>query len=247
MKLAAIITEAYDLFAPYTIGKTLALCKACCITDAEEKALVDTPLREVSRDLLQGSYYESARNYSDQELWEMKHFLPRVLELVTKFEFPCHCTEITFTRLDLNQPEKWKPAELELLYNFSAAYFDKCLGSYPLPAGDSLSDILVMFGIAHFALEGLLEKWSSANTPASLMHLKDFMLHEASYSKDGSFKLTNPFSTSQVDAVFAAWLQNAQVKQALSTQLENRILNPQGLDEATLGEVSWAYDTLQAV
>ena len=244
MQLTEIISEAYALFAPYTIGKTLSVCKACCITDAEEAELVSTPLRQVSRTLLQNAYYESARNYSERELWEMKHFLPRVLELVSGFEFPCHSLEITFTRLDLNQPDKWPAAERQLLRNFATTYVANCLARYPLPEGVALTEILIMFGIAHFELPGLLAQWSGASSDASLLHFKEFMLHDASYSKTGAFTLTNPFTTTEVSAAFAAWLRDEQVKQAFLTRIESRLLNPQGLSEADTSELSWAYDIL---
>lgn len=245
--LPALVEAAYELFASYTIGRRLAVCTACCVTDAEVAELVSTPLRQVSRRLLQNAYYDSARNYSAQELWEMKHFLPRVLDLVSGFEFPAHSTEITFTRLDLDQPEKWAVAELDLLRRFAAAYLAQYLDIYPLPSHEALSDVLVMFGIAHFHLPDLLAQWSAASSEASLLHLKDLLLHESGYAKNGAFALTNVFATPPVNAAFAAWLQNEQVKQAFSVRLEDRVLAPQGLTDETIAELSLTYDILRTL
>lgn len=80
------------------------------------------PLRETSRDMLSKGYLCSACDQPRQENWEMKHFLPHVLELVSEFEMPCHSTEITFLRLDLDYPDYWKLVERELL-NASALAF----------------------------------------------------------------------------------------------------------------------------
>ena len=245
LKLADIVSDAYALFAPYTIGRTLAVCKACCITDAEEAELVSTPLRQVSRNLLQNAYYESARNYSDQELWEMKHFLPRVLELVSGFEFPCHSTEITFTRLDLNRLDMWQPAEVALLNDFALIFFASCLNSYPLPSGDGLDDILVMFGLAHLDLKPLLLAWENADTAASLQHLAQLLVYGIQDYGRRLPRLTNAFSEAYVDEVVIGWLQAAQVKQKFARQIEALILSDHNLSEEAASKVSWAYDILQ--
>ncbi|MGI4872422.1 MAG: hypothetical protein ACRYFX_14740 [Janthinobacterium lividum] len=244
--LNTLVKAAYELFAPYTIGKTLQLCKACCVTDAEEKALVETPLRQVSRDLMQNSYYESARNGSDRELWEMKHFLPRVLELVTNFEFPCHSTEITFTRLDLNKPEKWTGEEIRLLQDFALAFFNNCLIQYPLPSGDDLIDIVIMFGSAHFDLTDLLQAWENAATPASVLHLTRLVLYDVQNLGPKYAALVNPFSEKWVDKAVITWLQSEQVKQKFAQQLEVILLG-NTLDEETAAEVSMAYELLPTV
>lgn len=104
--LETLMEEAYSLFAPYTIGSTLCVCKACCVTDAEEQALVAAPLRQVSCELLQYGYFDSVCYHSDREHWELKHFLPRVLELVSQFEFPRFTPEVLFDRLDFDQPTR---------------------------------------------------------------------------------------------------------------------------------------------
>jgi len=108
MELNELIEKASKIFESYKIGKTLAVCKACCVTDDEEAELVNSPLRTTTSNILWRAYYESARNFSDRELLEMKHFLPRVLELVNNFDVPCHSPEIVFTRLGLHKPEQWK-------------------------------------------------------------------------------------------------------------------------------------------
>lgn len=124
----------------------------------------------------------------------MKHFLPRVLELVTQFEFPCHSLEITFTRLDLNQPDHWRPDERQLLAAFASAYFEVCLARYPLPAGDKLADILLMFGLAHFEVAPLLHAWETSRTVASLAHLTDLLVEGLSCSPPKPLQLSNPFT-----------------------------------------------------
>jgi hypothetical protein len=241
--LAELVEAAYKLFAPYTIGSTLSVCKACCVSDAEERELVSTPLRAVSRQLLDHAYYASARNYSDQERWEMKHFLLRVLELVTQFEFPCHSLEITFARLDLDQPSHWLPSERQLLAAFASAYFEACLVLYPLPTGDKLADILLMFGLAHFDLTPLLRAWETSDTVPSLAHLADLLVNEICYTPPKPLHLSNAFTMPYVDQQLAAWLNNPSVRARLLAQVEHAICY-QALPDDLATQASWAYDVL---
>ncbi len=209
-QLEEIIKNAYELFGNYNIGKTLVLCTACCVTDEEEKELVKTPLKKVSKQLLQGAYYQSARDFSEQELWEMKHFLPRVLELVNNFEFPCLSPEITFTRLDLNETEKWTKEEAELLKDFSLAYFRKCLSIYPLPTNpfpEKISSIIVMFGISYFDLKPILNEWTKMVNVESILHFKNLIFEDIKYEAQEPQKLKNSFSTPEVDKIVIDWLK----------------------------------------
>jgi hypothetical protein len=242
-KLHCIIEEAYDLFAPYTLGTSLDVCKVCCVSDKDEQTLLTTPLREISRDMLNNGYFCSAHGQSRQENWEMKHFLPRVLELISGFEFPCHSTEITFRRLDLDYPDYWKQAERELLDAYALAFFEHCLRRYPLPDGNALTDLVVMFGLAHFNLMPLLYAWASAGTEASMMHFVDFLAYELRIMSSGNVSLDNSFSDNLIDSQLAFWLSNPTVRATWARQLENALLHGQLLDEQAT-ETSLAYEVL---
>jgi hypothetical protein len=238
-----LIEAAYVLFAPYTLGATLSVCKVCCVSDAQEQALLRAPLREVSRQVLSDGLFTSAQDHSDQERWEMKHFLPRVLELATRFEFPVHSVEITFSRLKLDQPAHWPAAERQLLATFARTYFEACLARYPLPDGNQLTDIFIMFGQAHFELTPLLHSWATANSTTSLAHLADLLLYELEYTPPKAVKLRNPFATPHVDQQLRAWLSDPDVRATLGAQMEQVLLYQQLPDEEAT-HLSWAYDVL---
>lgn len=243
--LQQIIGKAYALFAPYTMGANLDVCKACCVSDAEERALLRTPLRTVSAAVLDAGYFSSARSGSEREHWELKHFLPRLLELVTQFDFPVHSTEITFSRLQLHHPAKWPAPERALLQHFAETFFTQCLGQYPLPDGTSLTEMLIMFGQGHFDLARLLTAWAAARTPSSALHTKDFLLREIHFGRLGGHELQNPFSEPHINAAVAAWLNEPSVPQQLAQQLAQHILPDSTLTDAPLTELSQAHEVLQ--
>ena len=244
--LPQIIDAAYELFAPYTVGATLDVCKVCCISDAEEQELLRTPLREVSAAVLDAGYFYSARSYSEREHWELKHFLPRLLELVAQFDFPMHSTEITFSRLELHRPAQWPAPERALLQTFAEVFFEGCLGLYPLPGGTSLTEMLIMFGLGHFDLTKLLAAWAAARSPSSALHTKDFLLLEVHFGQASLHELQNPFSEPHINAAVAAWLSKAPVPQQLAQQLEHHILHDSTMTDDSLTELSQAYEVLRA-
>ena len=243
--LQDIIDSAYELFAAYPVGATLEVCKVCCVNDAEEQELLRTPLRTVSAAVLDAGFLSSARSGSEREHQELKHFLPRLLDLVAQFDFPRHSTEITFSRLDLHRPAWWPAPERVLLQTFAEAFFAECLGQYPLPDGSSLTEILVMFGLGHFDLTQLLAAWAAARGQSSALHTKDFLLREIQLGRAGHHKLQNPFSEVHINAAVAAWLNEPSTPQRLASQLEHHIIHESTLDDAALNELSVAYEVLR--
>jgi hypothetical protein len=245
-ELHDIIEAAYKLFAPYTLGATLDVCKACCVSDAEEQELLRTPLRTVSATVLNAGFFYSARSGSEREHWEMKHFLPRLLELVAQFDFPMHSTEITFSRLELHRAAQWTDPERTLLQTFAEVFFVRCLGEYPLPGGASLTELLIMFGLGHFDLAQLLAAWATARSQSGALHTKDFLLREIQFGRTG-IQLLNPFSEPHINAAVAAWLNEAAVLQQLADQLEYRVIHDSTLSNDALNELSWAYEVLRTI
>ncbi|MDJ0365636.1 hypothetical protein QMK33_10775 [Hymenobacter sp. H14-R3] len=151
-------------------------------------------------------------------------------------------------RLDLDQPAAWagpklKP-ELELLAAFALAYFRQSLMQYPLPGGDSLESVLVMFGIAHFDLAPLLNAWATSDNPASLLHLKDLLIYWVEPEPDGSAQFTSPFATPVVSKLVASWLQNITVHSTFIQRLESWLLQGPQLSEKDAEDLSEAYEIL---
>lgn len=242
--LSAIIDAAYKLFAAYTVGPTLDVCKVCCVSDAEEQELLDTPLRTVSAAVLNAGYFYSARSYSEREHQELKHFLPRLLELVTQFDFPMHSTEITLNRLELHCPAQWPAPERALLQTFAEGFFTECLGQYPLPNSTSLTEMLIMFGLGHFDLSRLLAAWAAARSTSSALHTKDFLLREVHFSRPSDWELQNPFAEPHINAAVAAWLHEPSVLPQLAQQLAQCMLRDHTLNDVVLSELSLAYEVL---
>ncbi|MBK9510521.1 MAG: hypothetical protein IPO04_14165 [Cytophagaceae bacterium] len=245
MTLEELIQQAYKLFEKYTIGSTLDLCKRCCISDSDEAVLVNTPLKEITAQQLRSGYFESARSYSERELWEMKHFLPRVLELMTNFEVPDAATETVFHRLELHKQDQWTAEEKQILSNFSKLYFEKCLSFYPYsPDGEGISTYLVMFSSANFDLKPILESWEDAESPESVLHYKDLVLYDCEYGEQNAINLKNAFNKPETNANIEKWLNDKQTKARFSEKISKTLTQTENLDADTLSDLTFLKDML---
>ncbi len=216
-RLKEIIEESYKIFSKYKLGNTLDVCLHC-VTAEEFEPLLETPLREISQEMIY-KYYSSAQNYGEQELYELKYFLPRILELLTEFEFPYHSTEISLSRFNLEK-SNFELKEKEILEQFAENYFAYCLETYPLPDFEEISSIIVMFGLAEFKIRQVLEKWIEKFEESYLLHLNDFFLNQVDYAAYKTFRLRTAFSTKEINAEIFSWLEEDKTKSTFAKNIE---------------------------
>ena len=239
-KLKEIIEESYRIFDKYKLGKTLDVCLHC-VTAEEVEPLLETPLREISKEMIY-KYYSSAQNYGEQELYELKYFLPRILELLTDFEFPYHSTEISLNRFNLEK-SNFELEEREILNQFAENYFAYCLKIYPLPDFEEISSIIVMFGLAGFKIRQILEKWIEQFEKNYLLHLNDFYLNQVSYAANQTFILSTAFSTKEINAEVYSWLEEGKTKHTFAKNIEIAIAE-NVLDDFDEIQLSGLYEAM---
>ncbi len=125
--LHAVVEEAYALFAPYTIGSALHVCTCnVCMTHETMRELTATPLREITARLL-AEYTNSAHDWNDgQVAREMRHFLPRYMDLIARNDPPDTIgMDICLRRLEpAHWRTKWPHAEADLVARFFDALVD---------------------------------------------------------------------------------------------------------------------------
>jgi hypothetical protein len=151
------VHKAYDLFSKYRVERPLDVCtQSCCMKPEDEGRLAALPVRQIPVELL-AEYNDSARPVKTR-IKEVKHFLPRYLELIGQFQFPAHSTELSFSRLIPFDKSEWSGEELTLLDEFSKLFFKNCLSSYPIPSlSDNITSILILFRGVDFDLHELFD------------------------------------------------------------------------------------------
>lgn len=240
--LAEIIDKSYDLFSKYTSKQPLDICTVCCMLPEDEAKLASMPVREVSKDLL-AEYTNGARS-EKTPIEEVKHFLPRYIELASKFDFPTHSAELTFSRLVPFLKAEWTMEELELINQFGKAYFKHCLRIYPIPSfNDSIDTMLIMFWRGGFDVSDLLKVWEGETGKESVLHFRD--LYSSGFEQKKKASLANPFGDSILADLLRDWLDSTNVKRTFSVIIEELICAESALDENDLNGLSLLYGIIR--
>lgn len=193
MQLREAIARAYEVFADQRIGFPLGVCHCnCCCTEANERALVDTPLRELSSDLL-SEYTNSAHGYDEYaDGHALRHFLPRYFELIARND-PPHYGDLSHCLVRLgsaNYRRSWSAREIDAIDRYFDALLEDKLGDITLtewPAGWRLSypisELIEMVVLAGADVARLLATWTAAPDPGAALHAaallsEDLTVHE---------------------------------------------------------------------
>ncbi len=241
--LSEIIEQSYSLFAMYHPSRPLDICTDCCMTPEEEGKLAGLPVREIPRDLL--SYYNDGAKPEKTRIEEIKHFLPRYLDLIGNFQFPTHSTELSFSRLIPFEKNEWSKEELDVLLRFNSSFFKHCLTLYPIPSfSDEIDTILIMFWRAGFNIAELLTIWEDDKTLVGTLHFRDLYFH--SFEEYNPTKLSSGFADKGLADILLTWRASDKVKQNFAGNIEQIIIEKNDLDIADLNELNLLYDILRA-
>lgn len=237
------INKAYKEFSKYTASLPLDVCTVCCMTTQEATTLANLSVDSIPRDLL-STYNDSARS-EKTKIEEVKHFLPRYLELIADFNFPSHSAEISFSRLVPFDKNEWTKTELEILSDFQVAYFKHALQTYPIPSsGDQIDSIIIMFWSGGLGIDQLLKAWEETESLESVIHFKDLYL--GGFNQHKRSKLSNSFGDNELGEKLTAWLQSTNVNIAFQERIERIVLHNTKLDEQTIYELNLLYELLRS-
>ena len=228
-ELTVAIEEAYRVFGAYRLGHHLIVCHCrCCMTEEEERQLVNTPLRSIPADLL-AEYTNSAHDYDDDQVArELRYFLPRYFELIAAHDYPDHIgLDICLRRLgQADYRNKWPRAEVESIDRFFDAFLKHSLPRLDLePVGYRLAfnirSVVTLVVTAGGDIDRLLYNWVGAEDPAAAIHmaaLREYVIeerdkiylhsaylegHEEAAKRVGEW-LLRPNLTARIEAAFFA-------------------------------------------
>jgi hypothetical protein len=244
-ELKIIIEKAYSLFKSYRVGTSLSVC-SCCVGEADVHAILAVPLRKLSASTLRRGYYESASDGTDLELHEMKHFLPRVLELIADAEDLTHSVELNLSRLQIaEKPHRWTSDEIALLNRFAKAQFSQAIVQYPPQNWIGVSELLVMYDAAGISVEPLLASLLTSDCLAASLQLHDF-LDFCEFDDQGRiFSIGNAFAKPTLSKQVIAWLKEPTTIEIWCNRIENQLLVGGLLDDKHACNLSCTYEILK--
>ena len=112
--LTQSIHTLYEVFEKYPIKTKIEGCP-CCISDQEESRLHTNPLHELTQEDLRPFIFASQTTIGDAN--DFKHFLPRILDLITKENF-IGLPEVIIGHIKYLDFKQWPLAEQEAIEIF---------------------------------------------------------------------------------------------------------------------------------
>lgn len=220
----AFISEAYQLF-DYPVKGRLSVCSECCISEERMQELMRTPVKNLSLSAIYD--YLDAVHY-DEEGSEIKHFLPRILELLVQGEELSFDTELYLQRCHFNKP-CWSKEELDFLHRFSTAFFREILSTEPEQCNDTAENYLAMFNLSGLNSEHLLEIWEEMCEESlnALFHFQKFIYY-LGYGYRNTFSENKDF-----EQKLNKWANSPELAEKILPKIEKLYFENENLDAET--------------
>ena len=202
-----MIKEAYEIFAHDLNGK-LTVCTPCCVSEENVEKLIKTPVKELSRELMQE--YLNAVNYDETGL-EIKHFLPKIIEFIVRHAEIRLDTSLILDKCHFER-EIWNGIELDFMYRFSKEFMMEILKTNPKTVRmENFSVYMTMFNLGGLKTEHLfdIEMWKKASEDINaLWHFEEMMY---SYTKDYTYYSYAFSSNPEFNEQMNLWMNSREI------------------------------------
>ena len=234
-----MIKEAYEIFTHDLNGK-LTVCTPCCVSEENVEKLIKTPVKELSRELMQE--YLNAVNYDETGL-EIKHFLPKIIEFIVKHAEIRLDTSLILDKCNFER-EIWNGTELDFMYRFSKEFMMEILKTNPKIARmENFSVYMTMFNLGGLKTEHLfdIEMWKKASEDINaLWHFEEMMY---SYTKDYTYYSYAFSSNPEFNEKMNLWMNSREIARLFIPVIEKYYFENPDMDY----NEQWRLDQLYYV
>jgi len=238
-KMKKMINEAYEIFAHDLNGK-LTVCTPCCVSEENVEKLIKTPIKELSRELMQE--YLNAVNYDETGL-EIKHFLPKIIEFIVKHAEIRLDTSLILDKCHFER-EIWNGIELDFMYRFSKKFMMEILKTNPKTARmENFSVYMTMFNLGGLKTEHLfdIEMWKKASEDINaLWHFEEMMY---SYTKNYTYYSYAFSSNPEFNEQMNLWMNSREIARLFIPVIEKYYFENPDMDY----NEQWRLDQLYYV
>lgn len=167
--LRKAVAALYEVFAGYPLRDWTEPCPHCH-TAEDERVLHRAPLRELTDEDLQQYTADSLMLWG--ELADLKHFLPRILEIVAAEGFDFPDVEVVYGHLAYGSFATWPASERAAVRNLALAHWRTALaeGAYLVHFEPVLTGIMLI----EDDLTTYLEYWERSNDAITLANLAEY-------------------------------------------------------------------------
>ena len=234
-----MIEEAYEIFAHDLNGK-LTVCTPCCVSEENVEKLIKTPVKELSRKLMQE--YLNAVNYDETGL-EIKHFFPKIIEFIVKHAEIRLDTSLILDKCNFER-EIWNGTELDFMYRFSKEFMMEILKTNPKTARmENFSVYMTMFNLGGLKTEHLfdIEMWKKASEDINaLWHFEEMMY---SYTKNYTYYSYAFSSNPEFNEQMNLWMNSREIARLFIPVIEKYYFENPDMDY----NEQWRLDQLYYV
>lgn len=165
--LVELIDEAYTLFSPYEIGNVMAVCsgQGCCLQPCDAELLKSLSVQKIEPRLIYEFLEASETENITLLVQQVKHLLPRILELIIQGERIRISQEYILDKCRCSSA-LWLKQEIDFMQRFASAYFaskcaDDVIKAAAIKGDNVLEDTIVMFHFAGLDIQPLLNQWQT--------------------------------------------------------------------------------------
>ena len=169
-QLSRAIASLYKAFHPYCSRPHPDGCP-CCVSDKDQKTLFSKPLHELTAKDLDRFAWKVLATWGEAR--DLKHFLPRVLELIATDDCAAFELEAFFGKLRVANWADWPKHEREAVDHYFQALWEACLSSADGSAW--VDELLCALGRAINDLTPFLKTWENCRATNGYAHLHAFL------------------------------------------------------------------------
>lgn len=218
----SLITEAYALFAGYDMGEGLAVCSGhdCCLHPYAAELLRNTPVQQLERQLVYDFLDASETDDITLLIQQMKHLLPRILELIVQGEYLGMEFALYKCKCDSGL---WLEQEINFLQRFALAYFASKCTDDEIEADAVLEDTVLMFHLAGLDVWPLLKQWQAVIDQAGPFNNFVFML--MCNFETGRFE--SAYEEEDLNRKMTDWISEDDFKSSMRQVLTDKLALPE--------------------
>ena len=219
-KLHKAITRLYKVFAKYPVNPRMNGSPLYHELAQWNRALTTKPLKELSEEDLSVYYFKALTTWGNVN--DFKHFLPRILELLT--ELPTILEEwVALDKLNYGHYDDWPADEQAAIHQFLLAFWQTLLCEESTHIDALFEGYFPAIANVYPDFNRLLQLWSATDRQPAAQRLASFICR---YAKQVLQKRVLPGFRDSIarGELFFEWLQSdsavALMKKAVSSEAE---------------------------
>lgn len=222
------IEQLYVTFAPYQLHQYIEGCP-CCVKDTDQQRLRAKPLRDLDADDLERYAFKALTTWGTSD--DLRHFLPRLFELIVYSPIQPTDVEVLFGKLPYGEWRNWAKEEQQAIETYFHALWIDVINAFEPDGYTSANDYLCAIARAVNDMTPYLDHWLEQRSPIAWLNLGIFI--EQNWEALLNRKLSNSFwgerEAVQMHQV-VAWLLNVATSDHIKAIFESE--NPGSTSDA---------------